>query len=235
MTLLELLVKELPKRGGWPEGADLYCSYDGQAYAYADRGRVGVERSSLSTPEDLCETVMRGEYEAAIAASQQPVWDGDGLPTVGCRVKVTRGDVSWIERDEWMLGEIATIMANFKNDNDTNICAIQLSEGQCECIVSSCLVPMRTEAERKREEAIESLMRIVCSPSQSSAIVNKIYDTIAAGKIPGLMTQHHEPNPTYEKTIHCLVQNVIHADNLTAESLYSIIESGKIAGVKLGR
>lgn len=223
MTLLELLVQELPKRGGWPEERVGFSCVN---FLY-EKYEVSFHYSIIQGPYFKLgdDAVTRQQYESALAASQQPAWDGEGLPPVGCKFEYGSHRTA-----ATCLGVGLDMVFAWKGN--------PLGEDYEEFMISikdSSFHAARTEAERKREEAIESLMRIVCSPSQSSVIVNKIYDTIAAGKIPGLMTHHHEPNPTYEKTMVSIDEHIIHADNLTAESLYAIIESGKIAGVKLGR
>jgi hypothetical protein len=101
-------------------------------------------------------------------------WDGVGLPPVGCECEFI-SDTSW--------GRVKVIGYDgdkvvFKPSVDEYYAATP--GGKCE------FLPLRTEADKKRDAVIESLMRIVCGPSQASATVNKIYDAIAAGKIPGV-------------------------------------------------
>ncbi|MDK1227532.1 hypothetical protein [Cronobacter turicensis] len=99
MKLIDLLVQELPKRGGWPEGvAAMAQDFDGDVQNYADtidiklgayaNGSSRIHGSyslrKIKVAEDRSRTVItREQYEAALAAAQQPVWDGEGLPPVG--------------------------------------------------------------------------------------------------------------------------------------------------------
>ncbi len=71
MTLLELLVKELPNRGGWPEGYQEIAT-DGfkHVWAYALNGRIAGRPMHLHCNEHGC--VTRKQYEAAIAAGKIP-------------------------------------------------------------------------------------------------------------------------------------------------------------------
>lgn len=67
MTLLELLRQELPKRGGWPEGANFIAQEDG-----------GSDRAT------------------AIVTREQYGWDGVGLPPVGCDVEYHCYPDGWV-------------------------------------------------------------------------------------------------------------------------------------------
>lgn len=106
MTLLELLVQELPKRGGWPDGAiKMSQDYDGEVWCWRghDYGKVNsfdrlVEiadnHRKQGKDEDSGCFVTRKQYEAALAASK-PEWDGEGLPPVGCECEFKADDGSW--------------------------------------------------------------------------------------------------------------------------------------------
>lgn len=181
MKLIDLLVQELPRLGGWPVGADRYCAYDGQAYAYADHGRVGVERTYLSTPEYLCETVMRDEYEAALAASQKPGWSGKGLPPVGC-------ECEWQDRNTKQWNKVSVVYASewvtvIREDKIADPVELAIENYGDEA--RRKFRPIRTEAERKRDEAI-SAMRESLGHAAGIVEVANIYRAIAAGKIPGV-------------------------------------------------
>lgn len=175
MTLLELRVKELPKRGGWPKGIEKISQspIDGELYLFKPCEILTGRGIYFFEVSDLCGIkVHKRQFEAAIAV-QQPVWNGEGLPPVGVECEI-RKIAEWMKVTISFISEVHTV---FKTPGGTEDC-------QKTCNLQ--FRPLRTEADRKREEAIESLMSIVCSPSQSSAIVNKIYDAIAAGKIPGV-------------------------------------------------
>lgn len=105
MKLIDILVQELPKRGGWPEGAnesvqdkdgtvkffdsqDLYYCHREESWSGTARGNYYCTRTSKiikNNPDEYHETtiVTREQYEAALAASKVPVWNGEGLPPVG--------------------------------------------------------------------------------------------------------------------------------------------------------
>jgi len=197
MKLIDLLVQELPERGGWPEASKqhdwffitqddtgavwAYPSYpllsEGGWSVYGGFGRVLIV---LQLSEDWNESVIsRDKYEAALAASKQPEWDGEDLPPVGCECMV-KGEI----RDD-----------NFykcKILNHTIFRGIDCAVFQTDKTVSVCSAkyfrPIRTEAERKREEAAKSMLEVIESQKHryTENAYMLIYDAIAAGKIPGV-------------------------------------------------
>lgn len=87
MKLLELLVQELPKRGGWPEGYDVVSTNGyGAVWAYKTKGCIaGRELYFHSTTEGH---VTREQYEAALAAAPKVKWDNSGYPPVGAECEI---------------------------------------------------------------------------------------------------------------------------------------------------
>lgn len=170
MKLIDLLVRELPKHGGWPRlvNSDL-------------QGFLLKHKLSLCGLTDVFiedwdgDKVYQEQYESAIAESKRPVWNGDGLPPVGCecefqnfsdspwtkvRVIHYNGDEVWLEP---LNGAQSFVLGN--------------PDG---------FRPIRTEAEQKREET-ETQLRI-CLIGTGAGITplaaKGIYEAIAAGKIP---------------------------------------------------
>lgn len=81
MTLLELLVQELPKRGGWPEGAhfaDGYSNTPGIHFWDKDGQRVDFD-SLINAPIGLY-SVTREQYEAAVKPPEWIDWNGGKCP-----------------------------------------------------------------------------------------------------------------------------------------------------------
>lgn len=66
-TLLQILVEELPKRGGWPEGTSRISQGAVTGYVYADGHRV-LFRHNVYGGDDC---VTRAKYEVALAASRE--------------------------------------------------------------------------------------------------------------------------------------------------------------------
>jgi len=122
MTLLELLRRELPKRGGWPEGA---------------------ERARQDDDREIC-------FEGACGVSYD--FDVDEMSDDSLR---------------WL------------NENNRATSDLYVTREQ---YVST----LRTEAERKRYAAIESIFEILDAGVSTSQDAIDVYDAIAAGKIPGV-------------------------------------------------
>lgn len=98
MTLLELLRQELPKRGGWPEGAVKATSYGFMpGVHFWDDNELRVDCSDLTTRELGEGLVTREQYEAT-------GWDGTGLPPVGVECEYRRHKRS--EQNEWFTGVV---------------------------------------------------------------------------------------------------------------------------------
>ncbi|UTC25996.1 hypothetical protein [Phage vB_KsaM-C1] len=181
MKLIDLLVQELPKHGGWPDGAAKAVSYSfipGVHYWGGDGFRVGYNdliTHALGEEEE----VTREQYEAA---AQQPVWDGEGLPPVGCEceVRYRHGGTDW--------GKFKCLAV------DKGI-----TFGWCDdepvTLPDDCYEfrPIRSEADKKRDAACDSMRkwwREVAGQRREDGslidIYSCIYHAIATGKIPGI-------------------------------------------------
>lgn len=196
MKLIDLLVQELPKRGGWPEGSlsitqdndGSLCVWDtndphydglswkhhtGNSLMYFWHGEGAMPLSS-----DHKESIVTyWQYKAALYASQKPAWNGEGLPPVGCECEVSvDGGRSWCtyratnEKNGVRLIEIGNLTEEFQNNN-------------------LIFRPLRTESEIKRDAFINAVLddmrTIPCDLSLRDEVA-VIYDAIAAGKIPGV-------------------------------------------------
>lgn len=188
MTLLELLVKELPKRGGWPKGAERawQSGIDGELYFTGDEGsRIEYPRLWLGWSSDtgFDAGVTREQYETAIAA-QQPVWNGEGLPPVGveCEYKFTKVNY----RSDFSRGKVLdygiqnVFMQHWLSGNEFSHSLDKIE-----------FRPLLTEAERKREKIAKSLIQFLDSKTdidnvfRTSDVIGFI-DYIASGQIPGV-------------------------------------------------
>lgn len=181
MTLKELLVQELPKRGGWPVGAEFaHCLgfqigfYMGNRVTIMPPWTIGLWASPLE------DKVTREQYESALAASQKVEWDGEGLPSVGSKVEaLTQGE--WVEVvvAYTEAPEIIGVEQKWRE-------ALVFDSKTTRPFWADELRPLRSEADKKREEvkhAIAELCRYSASNGHSADL---IYDAIAAGKIPGV-------------------------------------------------
>lgn len=120
---------------------------------------------------------MKEQYEAALAASKQVEWDGEGLPPVGCEceVKGAAGD------DSWSVGEILS-HTKFRGRD----CAVFQTEEMVSASSYEYFRPIRTEADSKRDGFIDLLMTEWAFLGQDGEQAGELYDAIAAGKIPGI-------------------------------------------------
>lgn len=137
MTLLELLRQELPKRGGWPEGAAKAASYSHiPGVHFWDDNGFRVDYSGLTTRALGEEKITREQYEATD-------WDGTGLPPVGCECEYQYK----VHGSEWRSFECTAVdgKAVFGWSNNTPI-ALQSNTHNFR--------PLRTEAERTIDEMV---------------------------------------------------------------------------------
>lgn len=186
MKLIDLLVQELPKRGGWPDGEELaYAGHDGEIRFPSTRGDfyppVDVDYDDRSTEIGApLLRVTRDQYESALAASQKPAWNGDGLPPVGCRVEYAckQPDLGHpaIENGKWYGG----IIIAYYDD------CVWTSDNGIRHLSNTIFRPIRTKADQKRYASIEALFEILDAGVSTSQDAIDIYYAIAAGKIPGV-------------------------------------------------
>ncbi|WP_319730324.1 hypothetical protein [Cronobacter malonaticus] len=190
MKLIDLLVQELPKRGGWPDGAVECCRHKGSNSIdfYDANGNWPVDCAlkygkdfaakseyNENNPRYLVDSVTREQYEAALAAAQQPVWDGEGLPPVGCECEVSVCG-GW---------EPGRIVFSDENIGVAYVCESSLSP-TLDCVSGFSALkhfrPIRSEADKRRDEAIAALKKL--KPQLVGELAGYLYDEIAAGKIP---------------------------------------------------
>lgn len=184
MKLIDLLVQELPKRGGWPDGVSrIHQDHDGEIYAWTGQScklwfKVDIIADNCrpyGLDESIESMVTRKQYEFALAASQKPSWNGEDLPPVGCECEchVDEGIIHCVVVGYDFDGK-AVVMRNVPA---RKYFSIQANSGR--------IKPLRTEAERKRDAAVEAMQRE--ADEGDNWIYSEyeiIYDAIAAGKIP---------------------------------------------------
>lgn len=157
MTLLELLRQELPKRGGWPEGAVCVVQslFDGELYFYDRRYDGNGAMLNLRRRYKFCKASDIGRDDATglltpvITREQYETtgWDGTGLPPVGskCEHRTYSGVVTVVQ-----------IIAHFKN-RAAMVAAYIPVEGdvkQVQQSIAGNFRPLRTEAERAIDEMV---------------------------------------------------------------------------------
>lgn len=209
MKLIDLLVRELPKRGGWPDCcASISQDDDGCLCIWKENGArccdgFWVHQSgfgllqywngkfAIAKSEDrMMSIITKSQYEAALAASN-PQWDGEGLPPVGCECEVKVG------------GDYFNLCRVVYSDKSCGVAFIYLGGddekycGQIDCVSAKAspdyFRPVRSEADKKRDEAGLAFYHAINWNAEGELVsparmedYKKAYDAIAAGKIPGV-------------------------------------------------
>lgn len=200
MKLIDLLVQELPKRGGWPDGkthawqdhnteirfapsvnADFHPQHKILCEEYRD---IGVDDI---TPEHQI-AVTREQYEAALAASKAE-WNGEGLPPVGCDIYF------YLDTDRYSTsgvipnnGQMVSVLAHKITSAGNPVAVVYWDDngaGRAAAFIKDAFRPIRSEADKKRDEAIESITSLIeyRNGCHAKALSKWIYEEIAAGKI----------------------------------------------------
>lgn len=125
-----------------------------------------AEQAEADDEADLNECIGQGA---------EPVWNGEGLPPVGCECEFISNDTSW--------GAVVVIGMDgdkvvIKPSGETYY-GITPSEKQV-------FRPIRSEADRKRDESLRVIYEILDAGTSTKQDAADVYDAIAAGKIPGV-------------------------------------------------
>lgn len=180
MKLIDILVERLPDIGGWPIDSDdartLISSLPGVSW-----GLNGGGYYAFRGPND---SITYQQYEAALAASKTE-WDGEGLPPVGCECEwQDKNTKLWFPVVIAYSSEWVTVVRELKplKVGDAVECCIN-NFGEEERLHFR---PIRSEADKKRDEAIESMASLIDYRSGCSAkpLAKWLFEEIAAGKIP---------------------------------------------------
>ncbi|EAB7564282.1 hypothetical protein BXE05_08540 [Salmonella enterica subsp. enterica] len=185
MKLIDLLVQELPKRGGWP----VAVSPDFIQWCNKHNLQFEINHNNSFFRNESGETVTFIRYQCATTAVKHPVWNGEGLPPVGCEFEYgthrTRAKCLGIGHH--------MIFASKGDPND--------EEGDFEefmiSILDSEFRPISSESEKKREIGVTALALAMGDPpfiygqrmNDGRLIaygVYELYDKIAAGKVAGI-------------------------------------------------
>lgn len=158
MTLLELLRQELPKRGGWPEGAACVVQslIDGELYFYDRRydgngAMLDLRRSGYKfcKASDIGRDDVTGLLTPIVTREQYETtgWDGTGLPPVGCECEFMKHTLDTTLN--WRRGIIKYV------SEYTVVIVEALSPGEFVAHPRTCnFRPLRTEAERAIDEMV---------------------------------------------------------------------------------
>ena len=201
MKLIDILVRDLRKFGGWPEGAvecerymsesdiDFYDkdgNWEGDCYEKYGRDFAAECVRPTTYPLER-EIVTRKQYKSALAQA----WNGEGLPPVGCECEWhDRNTKSWIPVKVLYSSEWVVVIRGMATNGDIVELGVEVYGDTDRCKFR----PIRTEAERKREDAInfmKSKFREITHPcadkvSGQEAVFAAVYDAISAGKMPSV-------------------------------------------------
>lgn len=203
MKLIDLLVQELPKHGGWPEGVNrinqahngILEEYraDGESYNLKTKISLPLSNSYRREAEYVsdcgADIVTRSQYEAALAALNPPKWNGEDLPPVGALIEVNSQVYGWVEATVTAVTD-TYLVAQYKGKNGVEGCMAHtmIREDGTREKFSGAFRPIRTEVECKREDAIQAIASFAITYRDAA----EIYDAIAAGKIKGIMLKEGE-------------------------------------------
>lgn len=205
MKLIDLLVQELPKRGGWPDGAEsvVQDADDSEFYFFtggpvknSGKSWLFVDRDSRDDNSkwiffggkndiaDDCNSaiVTRAKYESALAASQKTAWNGEGLPPVGCECVVTPHNTAW------GFSSVDDYTGRVLAYDGEDFWFVMLGGVKVTSRTDKVdFRPIKSEADKKRDAAINNILTIIdCNGVDPKNSAIQIYDAIAAGKIPGV-------------------------------------------------
>lgn len=180
MKLIELLIQEtLSGKFKWPECC--YALVQGSSGAvYLAGGGMPLQKFELAEDWELAE-VTREQYEAALAAAQQPVWNGEGLPPIDllCEWRNDSGaEPKWEEG--YLRAKINTESGELLVIEPRGGYALEWRG------MHAKFRPIRSEADKKRDAAISAIDATCLLVRDASTTAAAIYDAIAAGEIPGV-------------------------------------------------
>lgn len=205
MKLIDLLVQELPKRGGWPHDAlsitqdndGSLCVWDTNDPHYEGfswKHHTGnslmhfwCEEAAMPLSSDHKESIVTyWQYKAALAASQKPAWSGEGVPPVGCECEYLDNNSKWYPVTIKYASDQLVVISGI-----TKILGVEQGTEIAKDIIidKPHFRPLQSEAERKHEAVLESICAVLEMVSQDYKREDEaklIYEAIAAGKIPGV-------------------------------------------------
>lgn len=160
-------------------GESLDWQHDGQyelgaiiSYRLHKPQDATTRANDYMSPQDFGPVADEADLNECIGQDSAPVWNGEGVtPPAGCIC-----ERSWAG-DEWQRCKILF--------TSNQLVVVKLKESDREDaynIGDVIFRPIRSEAERKRDEAVKTIMLT----GWCQAAAEEIYDLVAAGKVPGM-------------------------------------------------
>lgn len=164
----------------------VWCDKGGNSFAYW----LDKESNKAQTLGNLVvEWPGRYGYRCWVEAQREPIklnltipnWDGVGLPPVGtkCEYSLNGGDNWWNCEIAYIVGNQGIVMLCDVFEGAQYVDFTKY-EGKLK------FRPFRSEADKKRDVAIEAIEREFKTTILDDEVAKVIYDAIVAGKIPGV-------------------------------------------------
>lgn len=170
-TVVDVKFKNGNVQSGYPAGE---YSWEHE-WAYSN---IIAYRLHKPQEEERVNPDDEADLNECIGQDAAPVWNGEGLPPVGVEC-----ECSWCG-DEWQPCKI--LFAS------NQIVVVKLKESGMDDaynIGDVTFRPIRSEADKKREDALDAIYGAIASAERAhnrSDEADKVYEAIAAGKIPGV-------------------------------------------------
>lgn len=151
----------------------------GEAFVSAEDDKYGYVTGGYDRYSEGCFINFGWRHGVEILAQREPIpeWNGDGLPPVGveCETMLKVHGSPWVKFKCLAVDGIAAFGFTGKG----HIVAQENTHN---------FRPIRTEAERKREEAVSAIFTHSSIRERDGGrdAAELVYDAIAAGKIPGI-------------------------------------------------
>lgn len=181
MKLIDLLVQELPARGGWPCSTKDVWALKPILREY--RLEFNATPGSQWFSDPSFQSVSKEQYEAALAASKQVEWQPGALPPEGIECEVKSGKESWT-LCKVVHSSSAGVAFIYLEEQDACVSYLGVLDSISAKAAADQFRPIRTEAERKREGAIDYINMNL--DDMNEVLASNIYDLIASGKVPGI-------------------------------------------------
>lgn len=145
----------------------------------------------LHKPKEAEQAKADGEADLNECASQDaaPVWNGEGLPPVGCECEwQDKNTKQWQPVKVVYASEWVTVVREINEERGDDLVEVAIENYGDDSRLK--FRPIRSEAERKRDAAIEQMIKIATIYTTKSLsldlALNSIYNAIAAGEITGM-------------------------------------------------
>lgn len=167
-TVVDVKFKNGNVQSGYPAGeySWVHAWQNSNIIAYRLHQPQEAEQAKADDEADLNE---------CIGQDAAPVWNGEGLPPVGCECQYRKHKKS--EQSEWFTGVV-----KYASEFTVVIQPVCYPGETVGHPVNFEFRKVSSEADKKRDEAVKTIM--LTGRCQSAA--EEIYDLVAAGKVPGM-------------------------------------------------